>query len=826
MAPPNKTLRVRGSIAGPLHFSLGIQETIDETEKTLGTLKGFMVAAQDSKDPFQDRPAMAGYDANDRNRMTALIRDINANGSQLRRLNQDISITKESMKLLEENACTGIDSADKEACERASCRVVKVLAESSENIQTLFRGMNISLTPAGIERVRMSFQQGTRPTDDQNALRTQIGKLATDLKEANGEIDRLKVASTDAQALQAQAETTAEESKRTAARARQDMRKAQDYATTRVLKYKAEIAALKQAIDQLTKAKKDLDDLVSKLNKDFLNERARFHSTLDSKNSAIESLESSLTAERKKHKEQLESVKAEKVALENDIEGLKAELQETNLKLEQATTNYTSKVNEVTTLKDSASEQKLDVAEKGRKILELEEACKIKDQTIVQRDDELNKQNIENRESRLRVSRQKEELDRMIRLFEGHKKSSEDKDSRITQLETTNKKQTEDTILLKKRQLETLAAKDRRIQELEGIAKEKDLDISKRDDMVKKQAEEISLLTSRHLEDLEARDRRITELEKTANDRDDTVTKRDVVVDMQREQIRQLEREQLEALAAKDRRIQELEQTSEQKDITITDRDDVIESQIQEAATFLGHLSVVRSSNLKLVAKEALVNSTRATLPKPQWVPWKILSWSDDDSLKVGQDDRAPEAIATQVLAVLGCEPLDTTGLLNLLWGLQTSLSSSSSMVSFMDTLLLRAFTSVGANVHLMHLLAMCQITYLLAPTDEVSRDFTQAIDNIDPRINRLVNALKDYTSDSPVFSMEDSVSTESLVLVGFRRNPRGIIAVELGDRQICWVDSAHITMTFDSLKLCYMNSSVCISIDSMEMSNWAMTHV
>jgi hypothetical protein len=74
---------------------------------------------------------------------------------------------------------------------------------------------------------------------------------------------------------------------------------------------------------------------------------------------------------------------------------------------------------------------------------------------------------------------------------------------------------------------------------------------------------------------------------------------------------------------------------------------------------------------------------------------------------------------------------------------------------------------------------------------------------------------------------MEEAISYPAVALVGFERDPRGVIAVSLSDNGICWVDSTHIRTEFTLLKVASgKGDSIELPLDTAERVNWAMTHV
>ncbi|KAF5644482.1 hypothetical protein F52700_2481 [Fusarium sp. NRRL 52700] len=287
--------------------------------------------------------------------------------------------------------------------------------------------------------------------------------------------------------------------------------------------------------------------------------------------------------------------------------------------------------------------------------------------------------------------------------------------------------------------------------------------------------------------------------------------------------------EQRRGLETKDQRIRELERASEEKDASITQRDETINTQIQSASTFLRYLSSnVESDTWKCVAERVLVDSTSTSLTLDEWPPWVIFpSWSGDMSLATWEDTRSHEAVALSLLVILRERSADEKDLLALLHQLQNAMKKFQSMVATIGQLLLEAFeAAVGdPRLHLMHRFAMCQIASLLGSTAQVQH-FMQSMDAADPRIRRLVHALGAYRLNNSVFPMEEAISYPGVALVGFNRDPEGIIAVSPSDNGVCWVDRTNIRTEFTVLKVVSgKGQSLELPLDTAERVDWAMTH-
>ncbi|KAM0224049.1 hypothetical protein ACHAPA_004531 [Fusarium lateritium] len=301
-----------------------------------------------------------------------------------------------------------------------------------------------------------------------------------------------------------------------------------------------------------------------------------------------------------------------------------------------------------------------------------------------------------------------------------------------------------------------------------------------------------------------------------------------------REDVKALQRnnsEQHKALEVKDRQIQELRVAFKEQEAQTTQRDQAIKSQVQQASIFLRHLSIGAKSQVwQTVAEQALADSARTSATLTTWRPWKIFpSWSSDVSLDIRRDDRSLDAIALDVLATMDVKSVDAKSLLGSLQAMQDAMSGSSSMASVINSMLLGSFVkSVGdPRSHLMHRVAMCQIATLLAPTAEALQPFRQALDAVDPRVNLLVNALRAYDPDShSAFQLGASINFPGLALVGFNREPEGVIALNLAGREICWVDCTRIRKGYSTIELLPLEGkAITLSLDNLERSCWVVTH-
>ncbi|EKJ73702.1 hypothetical protein FPSE_06320 [Fusarium pseudograminearum CS3096] len=688
MAPQHKS---RDSLTG-LSFGIGIDRDIDEAEKEFSLIKGHIVTIKRGASSGEDMATELGYDSDQRNRITATLRNGTDVLKEIKSLQQDIRIAKSSVRQADSRSLAGLDhDDDEEARKRAASQVVRFLVESPDAL-TLASQMG-QLPPAMIATIKDA--QGLFLNDDLVSLRNQ-------LDEANEKINVVEAKGRDCE--------------REAQRAMQELRKAQE-------QHESNETALKRRI---------------------ANADGQLHSNEQLAEGKLQKLKLDMQAEINRQKDRFDSCKAEKTTLERQTKDLEAQLQEAK----RQNVNQSSKTaDNLRAYKESIQKKRQVLTDLNVKINDLEKALINKDNTITRRDDVIYTRDQEIQSLNEAHSEQREKLAEKDRKIKELERASNDKDSNITQRDVLVKAREQEIRSLSEtilKQNKTLGEKDRKIKDLEKASGHKDNKITKCDDIVNAREEEVKVLKiaiSKHQTSLAEKDQKIKELEKASKEKGNTIIQHDGLVKAREEDVRMLNlaiSKHQASLADKDRKIKELEKASNEKDDTIATRNGIIKTQVQEAATFLRHISEVESSSdLNHVAKEVLVDSTKASLAPAQWQPWKIHSWSDETSLKITPIDRSPEAIAIQILVALDGRSLEGVELLSLLYGLQTSLCNSS-MVSSMIPMLLRAFTAVGTGVHFMHRLVMCQIANLLAPTDEALHQFTAALDNVDPQINSL----------------------------------------------------------------------------------------
>ncbi|KAG7431947.1 hypothetical protein Forpi1262_v006890 [Fusarium oxysporum f. sp. raphani] len=702
------------SFAANYSFQPDMLSQIDKTEDELRKVKGAIAALKNGAPPGKDNATMAGYDPQRRNRMTALLKEIDIATNEANGLKGDIGLQKRATIASQSTSLADIDVQDKEARKRASERVVEFIAGTPENTRAFYSGFGIQVTPATNDTAQRALKEllvsNTNPVNQESDL---AKELTSAKKALNVNCNLLAKANKERDEYKDAWKKTTEQNKR--------LTKSSD-----------------QQSRDLYQAKQDLA-------------KARREYPADERDKA----------NRNEAYLKSQCYKAEERATDAERRATEAEAE--NIDLE-------------------------------RKNKEVNDSVKIL------------------RSSRFRQTEQISDLNRAYddqkKRLKASEKSTETANAQVLRLQS-----------------ELESSRDGHLIEMQRLLTEKD----EADKRVEEVGRELQGAQGRlEVTRKELRDAQIAH----SNDSTSLISTNEEVskVKGQCQSLQHTVEKQRRDLEEKDRMIRELEKASEEKDASITQRDETINSQIQKASTFLRHLSLnVESDTWKCVAENVLVDSTCTSFTSAEWLPWVIFpSWSGDPSLATQEDTRGPEAVALNILVILKDKSTDAKDLLALLHHLQEAMKEFKSMVSGIAQLLLEAFDrSVGdPRLHLMHRFAMCQIANLLGSTAEVQQ-FMQALDAADPRIQRLVHALRAYRLNNSVLPMEEAISYPAVALVGFEREPRGVIAVSLSDNGICWVDSTHIRTEFTLLKMVSgKGDSIELPLDTTERVNWAMTHV
>ncbi|KAH7252521.1 hypothetical protein BKA59DRAFT_525917 [Fusarium tricinctum] len=285
-------------------------------------------------------------------------------------------------------------------------------------------------------------------------------------------------------------------------------------------------------------------------------------------------------------------------------------------------------------------------------------------------------------------------------------------------------------------------------------------------------------------------------------------------------------------LKAKTREIESLNQSAQQLTALLLERDGIIERQVEQASIFFQHLSVgAESGIMRSVAEKVLADSSLASSPVVQWKPWKILtSWSTGKALSTESDDHSLHAIALDVLAILGSKSSKVESLLSRLQALQDSIMASPSMVPSVALLLVGALTEAVGDVrlHLVHHVAMCQVAGLLVDDADAARPIEKAVETFDQRIMALLQAMISWDSNpADGFKLNGSISCGDVALVGFNRNPPGILVASLSNRELRWIDKAQTRNGCFEFELGPdTGSPMVLSIDSSERQLWTISHL
>ncbi|KAF4415661.1 hypothetical protein FACUT_13221 [Fusarium acutatum] len=260
----------------------------------------------------------------------------------------------------------------------------------------------------------------------------------------------------------------------------------------------------------------------------------------------------------------------------------------------------------------------------------------------------------------------------------------------------------------------------------------------------------------------------------------------------------------------------------------LTARDEKVDSQVEQASIFLRRMSLnVESGVWRSVAEGILTDSTVALAAQIPWKPWRVLpSWSHDEALHVREDDRSTHAVAVDIIAIMRVPTAPVEPLLSRLQSLQEMLMNTSPLVSTISQQILESLTgAVGdERLHLMHNVLICQIVDLLnggavEPTEVI----------LDPKATALVSALKSWDSESGAgLNLTCSVSYPDFALVGFNRNPAGIVAASPSNRELRWIDKAQINDMLMHIELSSEMGDptpIPLPLDTRERQMWSVAH-
>lgn len=254
------------------------------------------------------------------------------------------------------------------------------------------------------------------------------------------------------------------------------------------------------------------------------------------------------------------------------------------------------------------------------------------------------------------------------------------------------------------------------------------------------------------------------------------------------------------------------------------------EAQVQQAATLLRFLSIDTESDIwQSLAKRTLQDLTWLAV-QTTWHPWKIVSsWSTNEALDVQVDGCSAHAAGLDVLAILRSGSADVKNLLSRLQVLQKGLIDSPSVISSMAEMLLESFAEgvQDTRLHLMHRLAMWQVALKMFPISHVQATLGEALDKVDTRIVYLATVMRSWDSDDPTeFDSTLCVTYPEMALLGFCRNPPGVMAFSRRLREICWVDIDRIHQNLDEMEVTPLTgTAIYLPLDNEERLAWALTH-
>ncbi|KAG5797236.1 hypothetical protein H9Q69_003705 [Fusarium xylarioides] len=267
----------------------------------------------------------------------------------------------------------------------------------------------------------------------------------------------------------------------------------------------------------------------------------------------------------------------------------------------------------------------------------------------------------------------------------------------------------------------------------------------------------------------------------------------------------------------------------ERLNVLLTARDETVDSQVEQASIFLRRMSLnVESGIWRNVVEGVLADSTVAPAAQIPWKPWRVLpSWSHDETLHIREDDRSIHLVAVDIIAIMRIPSAPSEPLLSRLQSLQEMLMDGSPLVSKISQQLLESLAgAVGdERLHLMHHVLICQIVDLLNGSAVEPTEVP-----LDPRATTLVSALKAWDPESGAgLDLNSSVSYPDFALVGFNRNPAGIIAASPSNRELRWVDEARINIMLTHIELSPEkgdSTPIQLPLDTIERQTWSVAHL
>ncbi|KAG5757438.1 hypothetical protein H9Q70_000088 [Fusarium xylarioides] len=370
---------------------------------------------------------------------------------------------------------------------------------------------------------------------------------------------------------------------------------------------------------------------------------------------------------------------------------------------------------------------------------------------------------------------------------------------------------------------------DERLRDLQAQlnAVQKDLDSSRQEAEGTRSSLEGTISNQR--ESLENRDNEIRRLSGLLTARDEQLVsvQRDLAssrreVEGTRSSLKGTILNQNESLKSKTDEIERL-------NVLLTARDETVDSQVEQASIFLRRMSLnVESGIWRNVVEGVLADSTVASAAQIPWKPWRVLpSWSHDETLHVREDDRSIHLVAVDIIAIMRIPSAPAEPLLSRLQSLQEMLMDGSPLVSKISQQLLESLAgAVGdERLHLMHHVLICQIVDLLNGSAVEPTEVP-----LDPRATTLVSALKAWDPESGAgLDLNSSVSYPDFALVGFNRNPAGIIAASPSNRELRWVDEARINIMLTHIELSPEkgdSTPIQLPLDTIERQTWSVAHL
>ncbi|KAF4446219.1 hypothetical protein F53441_10104 [Fusarium austroafricanum] len=857
-------------------FSLGADRDIAAVKNDLDAMEDLINKISLDSNPGSDDALDAGYDPSVPNQISTIALECQSIAARVEECDKQISLKLQALKDYEEAIPSTRDEDDKEAeseaYQRAAVQVLTFLVNSPTDFQTFFQGMGIPMTDEFIDALRRA---ATQASASQANRWIEVANRSAQVQSLEGQLS-----AKETELNRATRDVSIQKDLVREMTTRRDDLKALLTASEKLVTHKDN--ELSQARAQARKCNEKILE-VQKLNAEAEEKIALREEELRQKTEAVSAAEANArqhsrqTAELKREVEQATSDKTDKV-LENErltarLTTLTREYAAETAKMEaqaeiqgKATNDAKAKLDDALgSLSESRrlmGQNKEQVRNLSFQVTDLELKLKVstenietkdrllseKSTTITERDETIAGLNARIFSLQSRLENSDVESRRLITEKESQAATITERDEIIIGLNAhinelknrldDSKNESNRLITEKESQAATIVDRDDTIAGLNarisGLQSDLDNSNNKTDWLATEKAnqtttiaglnDEIADLKSR----LEGSNGQAHSLTAENEKQIGIIAQRDGAISALKTQVANLESKLKGSGDVANKLIIEKDRQLKEHNESLAERDSKLEIQVQNASVVLRDLSFdVDSPMWRAVAEKTLSGSTRVSATGDQWQPWRICaSWSADESLAINDDRRTRDAIALATLATLKTDS-GVTELLSMLQALQDSMVGSPSMLTTITELLLESLMeAVGdSRLHFMHRVSICQVGSLLASSAEAFHPLLRTIDAADSRVTRLIQALKARDVD-PSTQIANSVMYGDVSLVGLERDPPGVIALQLKDRQIWWIDISRIQTTAGMMEISGAGDAITqLPLDSTERVLWSFAH-